>query len=67
MGDVYIDQLNIQPFLTIPVCLALLVGETVLFACLAYFALVATSRRVKSKVTPQLPSGGTANARTSTA
>jgi len=52
-GEAVLDQLNIQPFLTITNCLLLLCLLAGVFTLLAYFALVLTSRRSLAKSTPQ--------------
>lgn len=48
-GDQYVDQLNIQAFLTIPMCMVLLAVMAVGFTLLAYLGLVLVSRRSRAK------------------
>lgn len=49
-GDAYLDALNIQSVLTIPVCQLLLGAMALVFTLLAYGGLVLTSRRAISKI-----------------
>ncbi|CAE8632163.1 unnamed protein product [Polarella glacialis] len=48
-GQMYLDRLNIQSFLTIPMCCLLLAVMTVIFTILAFFALLVVSKRSRAK------------------
>lgn len=61
-GEIVLDSLNFQSFLSIEVCAALLVVEAVAFTALAFAGLVFVARRSSgtalASATPSLPSAG---------
>ena len=65
-GDIWIDNVNIQEFLSIPLCQALLATMAVAFTVLAYFGLAMASHaaraRGKAKRMPTIASNGQAAA-----
>lgn len=48
-GNAYLDQLNIQDYLTIPMCCIMLAVLTVCFTTLAFFGLLVISRRTRAQ------------------